>query len=147
MKTLRLEEAWISLDGVQKDESEKITEGQFLPHLLHSLPEEYESTVAQLLYEMKKDEEDGTSKIDLKAIMDALSEKFEKTKEKRWRNKNEEDETASIAVNQPRAAPNYNRGGPQKRTNIRCNSCGLWGHKSSNCRSRKPSGTTTNLTI
>jgi hypothetical protein len=78
--------------------------------------------------------------------MDASSEKFEKTKEKRWRNKNEEDETALIAVNQPRAAPNYNRGGPQKRTNIRCNSCGLWGHKSSNCRSKKPSGTTTNVT-
>jgi hypothetical protein len=94
---LRLEEARISLDEVQKEDSEKITEqGQFLLHLLHSLPEEYESTVAQLLYEMKKDEEDNTSKIDLKAIMDALPEKFEKTKEKRWRNKNEDDETALV---------------------------------------------------
>jgi hypothetical protein len=93
---LRLEEARISLDDVQKDDSEKITEGQFLLHLLHSLPEEYESTVAQLLYEMKKDEEDSTSKIDLEAIMDALSEKFEKTKEKRSRNKNDEDEAALI---------------------------------------------------
>jgi hypothetical protein len=145
---LRLEEARISLNEVQNEDSEKITEDQFLLHLLHSLPEEYESTVTQLLYEMKNDdEEDNTSKIDLEALMDALSEKFENTKEKRWRNKNDEDETALIAANQPRAVPNYNRGGPQKRTNIRCNSCGLWGHKSSNWRNRKPTAPPNNNTM
>jgi hypothetical protein len=64
----------------------------------------------------KRKEEDNTSKIDLEAIMDALSEKFEKTKEKRWRNENEDDETALMAINQPRAVPNYNIGRPQKRT-------------------------------
>jgi hypothetical protein len=68
---------------------------------------------------MKKDEDDNTSKIDLEAIMDVLSEKFEKTKEKRWRNKNEDDETALININQPRAVPNYDRGRPQKRTNTK----------------------------
>jgi hypothetical protein len=79
----------------------KLLKVKCLVHLLHSLPEEYESMVAQLLYEMKKDREDNTSKTDLEAIMDALSEKSEKTKEKRWRNKNEDDETALIAINQP----------------------------------------------
>jgi hypothetical protein len=103
--------------------------------------------VAQLLYEMKNNEEENNSKIDLEAIMDALSKKFDKTKEKRWRNKNEDDETALIAINQPRVVPNYNRGGPQKRTNIRCNSCGLWGHKSSDCRNRKPPTTPSKSTM
>lgn len=106
-----------------------ITDDQLMVHIIHSIyVSEYDGILDQLQTEF--DSATGT-KPDLNAVKDCLRNKYNRIKRKFKNHKEEDDDSEEEESNETAL---YAGG---KKFKGQCTHCGIWGHKSVDCRDKK----------